>query len=263
MWQRKVFEMITVVGDKNDNALLLDLVEAKLNALCPKEKIVRLRQVEAKDVYTASYIIERVAHHLPQQTIFLSVIDGLNDSARVPIVLVTKDDKIFVGFDNGVFTAVAENFGIRQIRRIEGSSGLSLSFLKSTLNILVPAVSKLANGAQVSKLGDLYMTYYSLKYHKVKVFPDRIEGEVAFFDNGNVETNIPFSLVRKLGIEDGDEIKVKRKNVLVSEDERDKENKTLLLQEDIAGYARITSKYDASQILKLELGEKLVLEVSK
>ncbi|WP_036221266.1 SAM-dependent chlorinase/fluorinase [Mesoaciditoga lauensis] len=255
--------MIVIVGDKSNEGFLLDIVEAKLNDLCPTEKIVRLRQVDAKDVYTASYMIERVAYYLPKHTIFLSAIDGLNDSARIPIVLETKDEKIFVGFDNGAFTAVAENFGIHQIRRIESAGGFSLSFLKSAMNILVPAVSKIASGTDVSELGDLYMTYYSLKYHRVNAFPEKIEGEIAFFDGGNVETNIPFSLIKKIGIEFGDEVVVKGKRVLVSEDERDKENKELVLREGIGGYAEIISKHSAARLLKAELGEKLTLEVLK
>jgi S-adenosylmethionine hydrolase len=255
--------MIVIIGDKSDEGLLLDIVEAKLNSLCPQEKIVRLRQVEAKDVYTASYVLERMAYYMPEGTIFLSAIDGLNDSARIPIVLETKDKKVFVGFDNGAFTAIAKNFGIHQIRRIESSAEFSLSFLKSAMDILVPAVSDLSKGKDVSQLGDLYMTYYSLKYHPVNVFPEKIEGEIAFFDGENVETNIPFSLLKKIGVESGDEMKIKNKTVLVSEDERDKENKELVLRKGLAGYAEIISKYNASELLEMELGEKLTLEVLK
>ncbi len=255
--------MIVIIGDKSDEGLLMDLVESKLNALCNDEKIVRLRQVESKDVYSASYILERIAYYLPRGTIFLSIVDAFNESARIPIVLETKDEKIFVGFDNGMFTAVIKSYGIHQIRRIKSPERFSLSFFRSSLNILVSTVSDLTMGKKISEVGELYMTYYSLKYHKVVLFPDKIEGEVAFFDGQNVETNIPFSLLKKLNVESGDEIRVKGKIVLVSEDERDRENKSLILREGAAGYAEIISQFSAADILKVQLGEKLTLEVLK
>ena len=251
--------MIVLIGDQSDEGLLLDTVECALTS-SSDEKIVRLRNVEAKDVYTASYVLERVAVNTPTNTIFLAAVDGFNDSARVPIALMSKDGRIFVGFDNGIFTAVAERFGIRQIRRIEKGE-LSLSFIDSTMNILVPAVIDLVNGVDFSSVGELYMTYYSLKYHKIDITAHSIEGEVAFLDNGNVETNIPFSLLEKIGVENGDELTIQGKIITVTEDEREKENKELILRKGIGGYAEIISKGNASKILKVEIGEKIILEV--
>ncbi len=250
--------MIVLIGDRSDEGLLLDTVECMLKS-STDEKITRLRNVDSKDVYTASYVLERVALYMPTNTIFFAAVDGYNDSARVPIALLSKDGKIFVGFDNGIFTTVAEKFGIKQIRRIKGY--LSLSFMESTLNILVPAVVNLANGADFTHIGELYMTYYSLKYHKINVTPHSIEGEVAFFDNGNIETNIPFSLLEKIGVESGDEVILSGKNILVTEDERQKENKRLVLRKGMGGYVEIISKDSAKKILNLKLGEKICVEV--
>ena len=256
--------MIVVISDQN-NSIFTKIIKAKLMTLAPHQDVVEISDpIGYGDVYTASYVIERFASYMSKGTIFLSVVDGLNDGARIPIALLTKDEKIFLGFDNGTLTATIERFGIHQIRRVETSNGFPMSIIESTLKVLTPIAAKLSLDMEFSQVGDLYMTYYSLKHKASKTLKDAVEGEVSFISEfGNVETNIPFDFLTKIGVEVGDEIKINKKSVLVTDDERDGENNELILRKGIGGYIEILSKSSrAEKVLKAYPREKLRLEVS-
>ncbi len=235
-------------------------------ALAPHQDVVEIfDSIGYGDVYTASYVIERFASYMPKGTVFLTIIDGLNDGARIPIALLTKDEKIFVGFDNGTFSATIERFGIRQIRRVETSNGFPTSITDSALNVLVPISAKLSLGTEFAEVGDLYMTYYSLKHKIPKVMKNVVEGEVSFVNEfGSVETNIPFDFLTKIGVEIGDEIKVNGKKVFVTNDERDRMSNELILNKGVGGYIEIFSKSPMSKkSLKIGPREKIRLEAPK
>lgn len=256
--------MIVLVSDQNNN-IFTKIVKANLMTLAPHLDVVEISTpIGYGDVYTASYVIERFASHMPKNTIFLSVIDGLNDGARIPIALLTKDEKIFVGFDNGTLTATIERFGIRQIRRVETSNGFPMSITESALKVLTPIAAKLSLDMEFDQVGDLYMTYYSLKHKPPKILKDAVEGEVSFINEfGSVETNIPFDSLAEIKVEIGDEIKVNKRNVLVTDDERDGENNDLILHNGICGYIEILSKFSrAEKLLKVHPRERLRLEAS-
>ncbi len=255
--------MIVLISDQNNN-IFTKIVKANLMTLAPHQDVVEISDpIGYGDVYTASYVIERFASYMPKGTIFLTVIDGLNDGARIPIALLTKDEKIFLGFDNGALTATIERFGIHQIRRVETSNGFPMSIMESTLKVLTPIAAKLSLDMEFDRVGDLYMTYYSLKHKPPKMLKDAVEGEIAFINEfGSVETNIPFDFLFKIGVEVGDEIKIDKKSVLVTDDERDGENNELILHEGIGGYIEILSKSSrAEEVLKVRSREKLRLEV--
>ena len=256
--------MIVIISDQN-NGIFTKIIKAKLMALAPHQDVVEISDpIGYGDVYTASYVIERFASYMPKGTIFLSVVDGLNDGARIPIALLTKDEKIFLGFDNGTFTAAIERFEIHQIRRIETSNGFPMSIIESALKVLTPIAAKLSLGMEFSQVGDLYMTYYSLKHKPHKILKDAVEGEISFISKcGDIETDIPFDSLAKIGVEVGDEIKINKKSVLVTDDERDGESNKLILRKGIGGYIEILSKSSrAQEVLKAHSREKLRLEVS-
>lgn len=256
--------MIVVISDQN-NEVFTKIIKAKLMTLAPHQDVIEISEpIGYGDVYTASYVIERFASYMPKGTIFLSVVDGLNDGARIPIALLTKDEKIFVGFDNGTLTATIERFGIRQIRRVETLNGFPVSIIESTLKVLIPTTAKLSLGMEFSQVGELYMTYYSLKHKPHKILKDAIEGEISFINEfGSVETNIPFDSLAKIGVEVGDEIKINKKNALVTDDERDGENNELILHKGIGGYIEIFSKSSRTEkVLEARPRGEVRLEVS-
>ncbi len=257
--------MIAIVSDHGRDELFSEIVSAKLMSLAPDQKVVRIFDpINVGDVYTASDVLERFAFHMEKDTVFLACVNSFNESSHVPIAMITKDGKIFVGFDNGVFTSVIERFGIHQIRQIDMPRGFSPSFMRTTMDILVPITVKLAAGMDFGKVGDLYMTYYSLKHKQARVVGNgAIEGEVAFINGlGCVETNVPLEFLNRIGVEMGDQIKVNKKAALVGFDERDGGDGELVIREGIGGYVEIFSRgIKAVDLLKLRAKAEIRLEV--
>ncbi len=257
--------MIAVVNDYGHDEIFSKTVKAKLFSLAPNQNVVEIsEQLDFGEIYKASDVLERFASYMGENVSFLVCVNGFNESSHIPIAMVTKDGKRFVGFDNGVFTSVIERFGIRQIRRIDMPKGFSPSFVKTTFDILIPTIVKLASGMDFSKVGELYMTYYSLKHKRARLRGNSIiEGEVAFINGfGSVETNVPFGFLKRIGVETGDRIKVNKKNATVIFNERDGENEQLMVREGMGGYVEIFSRdVKAAGLLKIHARSEIRLEV--
>ncbi len=257
--------MIAVITDHGSDELFMGVLKGNFSALVPKEEIIEVTHpIEFGDVYTASCIAERLACHLPKSTIFLIIVDGQNESARRPISLRTKDDRLFIGFDNGTFTLPIERFGIKQIRELNvPKTKFSLSFTRSVLDILIPVTVDLSKGKTFDSIGSVYMTFYDLKHEKAIVDDKRIDGEVSFInDLGDLSTNIPFEYLEKIGVHQEDKLMINGKQSSIMLDRRAGRKNELIVCEGLGGYLEITSRYSkASEILKLSPRSKLVLEV--
>ncbi|HEU24677.1 MAG: hypothetical protein C0176_01455 [Mesoaciditoga sp.] len=257
--------MIAVITDHGSDDLFMGVLKGNFSYLIPKEEIIEVtRPINFGDSYVASCIAERLACHLPKSTIFMIVVDGQNESARRPIGLRTKDDRIFIGFDNGTFTLPIERFGLKQIREIDVPKvKFSLSFTRSVLDILIPVTVDLSNGRNFESIGSIYMTFYDLKHKKAEIADDGIRGEISFVnERGDISTNIPFDYLEKMGLSQEDKLRVNGKPSSISLDRRAGRKNELIVCEGLGGYVEITSRYlRAEDILKLPPRSEIVLEV--
>ncbi len=256
--------MIVILSDHGRDELFMEIVRAKLMSLAPDQKVMKIFEtIDLGDLYTASSVLERFAFYMEKNTIFLACVSSFNESSYVPIAMITKDGKIFVGFDNGVFTSAIERFGIRQIRRIDMPSGFSPSFMHSTLDVLVPTTAKLAAGMDFKEVGDLYMTYYNLKHKRARVDGNTIKGDVSFVNGlGCIETNIPHEFLTRIGLEMGDRVKLNGKKAFIAFDERDGQVGELMIREGIGEYIEVFSRgVRAADLLKVRAKSEIRLEV--
>uniref|UniRef100_A0A7V3RDL9 S-adenosyl-l-methionine hydroxide adenosyltransferase N-terminal domain-containing protein n=1 Tax=Mesoaciditoga lauensis TaxID=1495039 RepID=A0A7V3RDL9_9BACT len=256
--------MIAIITDHGSDELFMGVLKGSFAELAPDQEIIEVTHpINIGDVYSASCITERLACHLPKSTIFLTIVDGQNESARRPIVLKTKDDRFFIGFDNGAFTMPIERFGLRQIREINiPKVKFSLSFTRSVLDILIPVAIQMANGKAYEEIGNIYMTFYYLKHKKSSFEDKKIEGEIVFVnDLGDLSTNIPFEYLTKIGLHNEDKLKINGKNASIMLDRRAVRKTELTVCEGLGGYLEITANYaHASKILNLSSKSEIVLE---
>ncbi len=261
---KKVEKMIAIITDHGSDELFMGVLKGNLVTMAPDQEIIEvMHPINVRDIYSASCITERLACHLPKSTIFLTIVDGQNESARRPIVLKTKDDRYFIGFDNGVFTMPIERFGLKQIREVNiPKIKFSLSFTRSVLDILLPVAVEMSKGKIFEDIGSIYMTFYDLKHRKASLSDHKINGEVAFInDLGDLSTNIPFENLIKLGLHEEDRLRVNGKNASIMLDRRAGRGNELIVCEGLGGYLEITSNYSrASDILKLLPRSEMILE---
>lgn len=256
--------MISIVTDHGADNLFMSVVKGNLMTLTSEPIIEVSGSIAVGDVHAASHITERLACHLPKETICVTIVDGSNESSRKPLVLKTKDDRYFVGFDNGVFTMAIERFGIKQIRQIDlPMTKHTISFTRSVVDFLLPVTSRLLKGDRFEDIGELNMTFYDLKHKHPSARDKTVAGEVAFTNSlGDVATNIPFEYLKETGANREDTLKANGRDVLVTIDRRDVAHGELIICEGLGGYAEILANgARADSILRVSARSPLTLEV--
>ena len=98
--------MIALFTDYGSNSLYAGQVKAVLERDAPGHPVIDLmHDAPATHIKPSAYLLERLAHFLPEDAIVLAVVDPTVGSARVPCI-VNADGRRFVGPDNGLFEMV-------------------------------------------------------------------------------------------------------------------------------------------------------------
>lgn len=194
-------------------------------------------EVPPYNIWEASFRLVQTYRYWPKGTVFVTVVDPGVGSERHSIVMKSKSGHYFVGPDNGLYTLVADESGIEDIRvideakqRLKGSSD-SYTFHGRDLYVYVGA--RLASGqlkfedAGRSAGQDLI----KIPYQKAVADKGTIKGTISVLDPqyGNVWTNIPRELVRATFKD------AKNLRVIIRSDSKIVYDKTLPLKDTFAG----------------------------
>ena len=262
--------MIAFLSDWGYTSYYVGVTKAVIKRIHPDAVIVDITHgIEPFNVRMAMHVLYRASKDFLEGTVFLAVVDHGVGTSRKSIAMRTKNNLFFVGPDNGIFTLVAEEYGVKEIRELTNRNlyyKKDPSFTFHGRDIFAPAAAHLDKGTPMDSLGTRLMSYEVLKYRKARYEGRRIVGEVAFFDSfGNVETNIPFQLLMDMGIDLDDILVLKLKNRTfeipfvraygdVSEGE-------LLIHPDSSGYLEIAmNQGSAKDHLRVEQGTEIILE---
>ncbi|TYB95667.1 MAG: SAM-dependent chlorinase/fluorinase [Kosmotoga sp.] len=192
--------MIAFMSDWGYESYYVGVAKAVIKSIKPDVEIIDItHNVKEYNIRQAAHILQRVCKDFPSQSIFLVVVDPSVGTSRKPICMKTKNDMFFVGPDNGVFSFVGNNFGVKEVRILENQDyfyGSSPTF--HGRDIFAPVAAYLASGVKIRELGSLLMNYEILRYRKPQKIGDTIRGEIAYYDHfGNLETNIPGKYVEE------------------------------------------------------------------
>ncbi len=186
--------MIGFISDWGYTEHYVGVAKAVIKSINPEASIIDIsHEIEPFNIRKAAHILFRAARDFPEGSVFLVVVDPGVGTSRKSIAMRTKNNQIFVGPDNGIFTFVGEAFGIIEIRELENRK---LRYTDSKTfhgrDIFAPAVAYLDRGLSMEKLGSRFMTYEILRYRKPHKKGNRMTGEIAYSDRfGNLQTNIP------------------------------------------------------------------------
>jgi S-adenosylmethionine hydrolase len=167
------------------------------------------------DVWEAAYRLKQSAVIWPKGTVFVSVVDPGVGTQRRSIVLTTKTGHVFVGPDNGSFTLIADELGVKDVRRIDERHrrpGSSASHTFHGRDVFALVGAEIASGTL--RAGDMGPRLESplvrLEYAKAKFDGQILSGNIPVLDYryGNVWTSIPDSLVERLKPRPGDTLQV-------------------------------------------------------
>jgi S-adenosylmethionine hydrolase len=169
------------------------------------------------DIWEAGIRLRQAAPYWPAGTVFVSIIDPGVGTERKPVVVRTRSGQLFVGPDNGLFTFIAEQFGVEGVRVIDlGANRLPGSERSATFHgrdIFAYTGARLAAGLiTFDQVGPLAGTEVVRLPHRAAAADGRAAyGTVTVPDRpyGNLWTSIPVSLLDQLGIRLGDTLAVR------------------------------------------------------
>lgn len=161
-------------------------------------------EVPPYNIWEASFRLVQTYRYWPKGTVFVTVVDPGVGSERHSIIMRSKSGHYFVGPDNGLYTLVADQDGVDEIRivdeakqRLKGSAD-SYTFHGRDLYVYVGA--RLASGQlrfeDAGASAGQQLT--KIPYQKAVEDNGALKGVIPVLDPqyGNVWTNIPREMVR-------------------------------------------------------------------
>lgn len=174
-------------------------------------------EIPPYNIWEAAYRLEQTASYWPRGTVFVSVVDPGVGTDRKSVVMKSRSGHFFVTPDNGTLTLVAESLGIEEVRQINEEinrrQNSAASYTFHGRDVYAYTAARLASGTiRFDDVGPkLPASVVRLEYEKPALRSDSIVGSIPILDiqYGNAWTNIPDSLVRRLGVREGDSIVVR------------------------------------------------------
>lgn len=174
-------------------------------------------EIPTYDIFAASYRLLQTIKYWPKETVFVSVVDPGVGSARKSVVAKTKSGHYIVTPDNGTLTHVAKHIGLASVKEIdEIKNRLPHSEESHTFHgrdVYVYNGAKLAQDtANYDELkNDIPVSEVtSFQLGDLGLADETIYGTIDILDIrfGSLWTNIPSSMLKEAGIQNGDHISV-------------------------------------------------------
>lgn len=173
-------------------------------------------EIPTFNIWEASYRLQQTIEFWPQGTVFVSVVDPGVGTERRSVVVKTKSGHFIVTPDNGTLTLIAESPGIDSVREIDEeksrreNSGASYTF--HGRDVYAYTAARLASGAiTFSDAGTLLPgEIVRIPYQQAAIVNNKLTGTIPVLDvqYGNVWTNIPADLIKKMNVKTGDMLNV-------------------------------------------------------
>ncbi len=164
------------------------------------------------DIWEGAYRFKQTASYWPKGSVFVGVVDPGVGTDRESVVVETKSGHFFVGPDNGLFGLVAEDLGIKEVRKIDETKnrlkGSEKSYTFHGRDIFAYVGARLAAGQlKMEDVGPkLEAKVREIPYQKSKIEGKTVMGNIPILDiqYGNIWSNIEDTTFEKLGAKYGD-----------------------------------------------------------
>ena len=196
---------IVLLTDWGNKSYYVGVVKGVIHQINPEAKIIDLtHEVEPYSVREAMHVLFRAYRDFPPGSIFLCVVDYGVGTERKAIAVETESGFIFVGPDNGIFTLIATEEGIKKAVELNNPRYFYVphpSFTFHGRDIFAPVSAHLSRGVTLEALGTPLKEIVLLPYTRAQIREGEIQGEIVFFDRfGNLETNIPATMAEEAGL---------------------------------------------------------------
>ena len=190
----KVITLLTDFGLKDPYVGIMKGVILSIN---PDATIVDItHDIMPQDIEEAAFFIEEYHRFFPPGTIHVAVIDPTVGSQRRPII-VSKDNNIFIGPDNGLFTPILDSDA--EIHLIENPDFMlkEVSYTFHGRDIFAPAAAHASTGFHPSAFGRTIFDPMRLDNMLPAEEGHSLKGRIVRFDRfGNAITNINIDFLK-------------------------------------------------------------------
>jgi S-adenosylmethionine hydrolase len=211
--------VIALLSDLGTKDYFVGALKGAILSINPNAVIVDItHEVPRHDVLTAAFTLAHAAETFPKNTIFVAVVDPGVGTSRKSILLTTENGLFFIGPDNGIFTLVAERFGVKEIRELTNKK-LMRSEISSTFHgrdVFAPVAAHLSRGIAPAEVGPGLPGMKRLELPRPKIEGGEMVGEVLLIDVfGNILTNIDRELIENFaGVGDELELDIEGKKLI-------------------------------------------------
>lgn len=205
---REVRNLVVLITDYGNESFYVGALKGAILSANPAVKIEDITHlVPEYDIREGAYLLLEASKEYPPGTVFVAVVDPGVGKERKCIALRTFQDKYYVGPDNGIFTLVIQEQGLKEIREITNQKLFRPGPLSHTFHgrdIFGPVGAYLASGVGLKKVGPRLKSWVTLPFERAQLKEGKIRGQAINIDHyGNVITNIPGRLVKQAGFSPG------------------------------------------------------------
>lgn len=202
--------LVAVLTDFGTTDYYAGALEGSIYAANPSARISTItNEVQPFNAAESSYILAKSAYWYPPGTVFVAEVNPGSGNKHRHIVLETKDGKLFVGPDNGLFTGVINEFGISSAYEITNESLMrkNVSETFQALYIYGPVAARLASGLNPEEVGPEISDLELLPVKQVTINGSKISGNIIHVDRyGNLITNVLEAFVSRAGYAPGQKL---------------------------------------------------------
>jgi len=193
--------IIAILSDLGTRDYFVAAMKGFILSINPDTKIIDItHEVPKRNVRTAAFTLANAAETFPRGTIFIAVVDPGVGTKRRCVLIQTRNGMFFIGPDNGIFTLVAERFGVSKIYEITNRQ-LMIPKVSPTFHgrdLMAPVAAHLSLGLKPSMVGPEVKVLKRLKMPMPKPTNAKIAGCILNIDDfGNLVTNIGADLISR------------------------------------------------------------------
>ncbi|MBE3598524.1 MAG: S-adenosyl-l-methionine hydroxide adenosyltransferase family protein [Limnochordaceae bacterium] len=212
--------VVALMTDYGERDFYVGAIKGVALETFPDVKLVDItHQVQPYNIHEGAVTLWLAAREFPAGTVFVGVVDPGVGTERRPIVVETRNGHVYVGPDNGLFTLVMQEFGVKSVRHIINRSYMRpgpVSYSFHGRDIFTPVAAHLAAGWPVEAVGPEIGDYVRLAVEPAQQTEEALTGQIIFIDQyGNLQANITGEMVRRWGLQIGDELVVQVGNTAI------------------------------------------------
>ncbi len=191
--------IVTLTTDFGSRDHYVAAMKGVILSAAPKATLVDVsHELPRGGIIPAAFVLAQLPKTFPAGTVHLAVVDPTVGSDRA-ILAARASGQYFVGPDNGLFTFVAQEWGIEALHQVTPPPAESISRTFHGRDIMAPAAAMLAGRGRLEQLGPATDQMELLAIAEPEKSHAGLVGRVIHVDHfGNCTTNIEQAVVREM-----------------------------------------------------------------